>query len=120
MVSLGTSWLGLPLLFAQAFLAQAPARPLIQRLDPERNVALMMALLGLVLVGIGLVACIMIGGHWVRRLARSRPPHKPSPPSNSEAWRASLAETLSLETQPDCKTGETIISDAPTDDTRAD
>lgn len=57
-----------PLLLA----ADDAAEPLIEQLDPPRRVAVLMAILGLVLLGIALVACIMIGGRWVRRLAHDR------------------------------------------------
>jgi hypothetical protein len=53
--------------------------PPLERLDPPRRAAVIMALLALVLLGLVLVTCIMIGGHWVRRMAR----HKPSARGNA-------------------------------------
>ncbi len=46
------------------------AEPLIKLLDPPRRAAVLMTILGLVLLGLMLVACVMIGGRWVRRIAR--------------------------------------------------
>jgi hypothetical protein len=48
----------------------ADAEPLIERLDPPRRAAVVMALLAIVIVGLFLVAVAMLGGHWARRLAR--------------------------------------------------
>jgi len=60
-----------PLQLTLAVLAfQESAEPLLERLDPPRRVAVMMALLGLVLVGLTLVACVMISARWVRHLGR--------------------------------------------------
>jgi len=57
-----------PLLLA----IEESAEPLIEQLDPPRRAAVLMAILALVLLGLALVACAMIGGRWVRRLARDR------------------------------------------------
>lgn len=53
--------------------AANPAIPLIERLDPYRKVAVIMALLALIVIGVFLVAATMLGGNWARRLARQRP-----------------------------------------------
>lgn len=53
-------------------LAQA-ATPLIQKLDPTRRAAVLMALLGIVIVGLFIVALALLGGNWARRLARHSP-----------------------------------------------
>ena len=50
--------------------AEQAAEPLLERLDPERRVAVVMALLGIAILGIFLVTVILLGGSWVRRLAR--------------------------------------------------
>lgn len=57
-------------------LAGAAEQPtsVLERLDPPTRAVVLMALLGLVLLGLGMVALTMIGGRWVRRLARQRPP----------------------------------------------
>ena len=101
---------------ASWLLGQAPTSRAIERTDPVRNAILLIVLLGLVLLGITLIACVMIGGRWVRRLAR---PH--ISPSNSrhasgkEKWRQDLANQL-----PDAKLEETIVTNPITDDTLAD
>lgn len=96
-------------------LAQESGQPLIQQLDPKRNVALMMALLGLVLIGITLVACVMIGGHWVRKLARSSPPKKAFEARDNTKLREQLAIHL-----PEGDPDETTLADPAMDDTKAD
>ena len=55
--------------------ATTQAEPLLKRLGPETRAKVLMALLGLVLVGLGLVALIWLGGRYMRRVAgqRSRP-----------------------------------------------
>jgi len=92
------------------------ARPLLERLDPPRRAVLLMALLGLVLTGVVLVACVMIGGRWVRRLAgRGVRPTATKKKAAPEPWREVLRESL-----PDAKTGDTVHLDRATDETRAD
>jgi hypothetical protein len=94
---------------------QQGAEPLLERLDPPRRAAVLMALLGLVLTGVVLVACVMIGGRWVRRLAgrgvRSTPANKKA----AEPWRDVLRESL-----PDAKTGDTVHIDKKSEDTQTD
>ena len=58
-------------------LAQDAAKPVLERIDPPRRAALIMALLGLTLVGLFLIVLAMVGGHWARRLARQRPGNSP-------------------------------------------
>jgi hypothetical protein len=53
--------------------AEDATEPVLERLDPPRRAAVVMALLALTLVGLFLVVLTMVGGHWVRRLARHRP-----------------------------------------------
>ena len=92
------------------------AEPLLERLDPPRRAIVLMALLGLVLTGVVLVACVMIGGRWVRRLSGGGV--RPTPIDKSpggEASRRVLRETL-----PDKKTGDTIHIDKASDDTCTD
>lgn len=55
-------------------LAAAQAtQPVLERLDPQRRTAVVMAIIGLVVIGLILVTCTMLGGRWVRRIARQRP-----------------------------------------------
>ena len=97
-------------------LEETPTSRDIQRIDPVRNVILLIVLLGLVLLGITLIACVMIGARWVRRLARSHISQSNSPhTSGKEKWRQVLANQL-----PDAKPEETIVTNSTTDDTIVD
>jgi hypothetical protein len=58
------------------FAVQQAGDAVIERLDPPRRAAVVMALLALTLVGLFLITFVMVGGHWVRRLARHRPGHR--------------------------------------------
>jgi hypothetical protein len=62
---------------------QLAAAPLAAALPPPVRAKLMMAILGIVVVGIGLVTMVLLGGRAVKRLARHR-----SGPSKSldDAW----------------------------------
>jgi hypothetical protein len=53
--------------------AARPVDPVIEQLDPPRRAAVVMALIGIVLTGLALVACAMLGANWVRRMARHQP-----------------------------------------------
>lgn len=85
-------------------------RAAIERIPPPQRAALLMALLGLVVLALGLMVCVMLGGRWVRRIARSRhtfrriegrlpPPPSPDPeallaPERKVAAIASTEGTL--------------------------
>ena len=94
--------------------AQQTGDAVIERLDPPRRAAVLMALLGLTLVGLFLITFIMVGAHWVRRLARHRPgerriggngappPAVPGPPQPVPDLRSDdtvLLDTASRETR---------------------
>jgi len=68
MVGGGYGDLVIPLL-----LVGQPAEPVLERLDPPRRAAVVMALIAIALTGILLVTCVMLGANWVRRMARDRP-----------------------------------------------
>lgn len=78
----------LPLLMG----AEEKVAPL-DRIDAFTRAKLMMAILGLVLLGVGLVVMVMMGGRYVRRLAR----HRPEPMRPTVGWglpkRANLDES---------------------------
>lgn len=57
--------------------AEAEAQSLLMRLSPQNRAIVLMALLGLVLVGIALVALAILGGRHVLREARKT--HGPTP-----------------------------------------
>ena len=58
-------------------LAEEDVRPLLQRLSPTQRAAVLAALFALVLLGMALVAFVHLGGRFLRRQNRKRPPEKP-------------------------------------------
>jgi len=106
--------------FLIVLLAQKSTEPVLEQLDPPRRAAVVMALLGLVLTGLLLVTIVMLGAHWVRRLARHRP-GEPRPSSHAEAARKNrqLREALHG-ILPDAKSGDTIQMDGATKETKVD
>jgi hypothetical protein len=75
-----------------------------------------MALLGIVLAGIFIVACVMIGARWVRRLARQDDRRQRTAQlRESQRVRQSLRGVL-----PQSDTSETVSIDAAADETRVD
>jgi hypothetical protein len=60
-------------LMVELLLAAQPAQPVLERLDPQRRTAVIMAIIWMVVIGLILVTCTMLGGRWVRRIARQRP-----------------------------------------------
>src|SRR3954447_3223805 len=63
--------------------AEAEKRMLLMRLDPANRAKVIMSLLGLVLVGIALIALAWLGARRMRRVARTR--HAPTFP-HEDAW----------------------------------
>ena len=95
--------------------AQQAGDAVIERLDPPRRAAVVMALLGLTLVGLFLITFIMVGGHWVRRLARHRP--KPRQFGLNTANDNQLPEALQ-NIVPDLKSSDTILLDSSSKETK--
>jgi hypothetical protein len=90
-----------------------PAEPLIERLDPPHRAVVIMALLAIAIVGLFLVTFAMVGGHWVRKLARSK--HGPSDQNTNienERLRSALHPIL-----PTGTTGETTVTKPAGNDT---
>lgn len=96
MVSLSTIVAHCHGLAGMALACDEQAQTLLNRLDPVNRARVLMALLGLVLIGLTLMAMIWILGRRMRRIARQKPPasrvsedqwyRKPlSPPSDSTA-----------------------------------
>jgi hypothetical protein len=104
--------------FTSLLLAKQSTEAVLERLDPPRRAAVLMALLGLVLVGLLLVACAMIGAHWVRRIARHRP-GVTSRGADVVAQRRSLREALSP-VFPAALTEDTIQLGGSPSDTKLD
>jgi hypothetical protein len=94
-----------------------PAQTLLQRLDPYRSTAIVMALLGIVILGIFLVTMVMLGGHWVRRHAR----HRKGPTTNTiNIANQRLRDALEPMLPTDGKTDETTVVRRGSDDTVVD
>jgi hypothetical protein len=101
-----------------ALAAEDAADMPLERLDPPRRAAVMMAILALVLIGIALVACVMIGGRWVRRMARdTRGPTTNTTHIENKRLRAALEPILPTNNTPP---GETTVSNRKSDETVAD
>jgi len=64
------------------------AEPLLMRLDPEQRAKVLMALVGLVLVGSLLIALVWLGGRHLRRIAGKRP--RPASPRDDLWYRKPL------------------------------
>ncbi len=75
---------------AWSLIAAGDERPLLWRLDPERRGQIAMALVGLVILGMGLVLAVYLGGRMARRIARQIPP--PRKRDESDWDRKSPAE----------------------------
>jgi hypothetical protein len=96
------------------------ASSVLERLDPPKRAAVVMALLGLMLTGLVLVTCVMLGSHWVRRLARHRPRSRGQrttsrSPAESRRVRKSLEGIL-----PSVKSGDTVQLDPGSSETIVD
>jgi hypothetical protein len=92
------------------------AEPLIERLDPPRRAAVVMALLGITILGLFLVTLILLGGSWTRRMARKRlGPSDDQTNIENQRLRSTLEPIL-----PASPSGETTISRKRSDDTIID
>jgi hypothetical protein len=99
-------------LLAVEKLAELP----LDRLDPPRRAAVVMAILALVLTGLALVACAMIGGRWVRRMAQHRHGRtKQTTSIENQRLRAALEPIL-----PAGDAGETTVGERKNDETITD
>jgi hypothetical protein len=105
-----------PAILVAALESAGSAEPLIERLDPPRRAAVLMAILGLVLLGLALVACVMIGGRWLRRVARQQHGRTQNT-SHIENRRLRKALEPIL---PQGEAGETTVARRKNDDTVAD
>jgi hypothetical protein len=101
---------------ALSLILLAIEEPLIKQLDPPRRAAVLMSILALVLLGLALVACVMIGGRWVRRMARDK--HGPTTLTThieNQRVRAALAPVLKGDKAGEA--GETIVVERKSDQT---
>jgi hypothetical protein len=95
--------------------ADSSAATGLERLDPPTRARVLMALLALILLGVTLVACAMIGGRWVRRLARHKPRRaaRHRHPFGGSTLRPSMDPTAG-------PMGDTLVAEHRTDETRID
>jgi hypothetical protein len=114
-----TSSATLVLSLAGNLLAAEATRPVLERLDPPRRAAVVMALLALVLTGLLMVACAMLGAHWVRRMARHRPASSRNSVATDTRGNQRVRDALQ-EILPMLKSDDTIQIDPSTKETRAD
>ena len=97
--------------------AQQSTAPVLERLDPPRRAAVVMALLALTLIGLFLITFAMVGGHWVRRLARHRPGRRVS---TQELERERQLRDALQTFLPDIKSGDTVLLDTSSMDTKVE
>jgi hypothetical protein len=98
-------------------LAEKEVGPALERMKPEQRAAVVMALLALTLIGLFLIVFAMVGGHWVRRLARHRPGsggrRRREPTGNNARLRESLQPIV-----PEAKSDDTIQLKTSSKDTK--
>ena len=99
------------------FAAQQAGDAVLERLDPPRRAAVVMALLGLTLIGLFLITFVMVGGHWVRRLARHRPGRRRF--TTKTATDVELRETLQ-QILPEGNPSDTVLLDTSSKDTKTE
>jgi predicted PurR-regulated permease PerM len=93
--------------------------PVLEQLDPPRRAAVIMALLALVLTGLFLVMTVMLGAHWVRRLARHKPRALSKDTADAAAANQRLRESLKS-VLPEAKTDDTLHLGKSPKDTKVD
>jgi hypothetical protein len=103
----------LPALIAgceSVFLAE---RSLLEQLDPSRRAAVVMALIGLCLLGVLMVVLTMLAGRWVRGLKISTPRASRTTVTRSQVGTRSRRKT-------DASQGDTLPGLPPTGETKVD
>jgi hypothetical protein len=97
------------------FAAEKASAAGFDRLDAPTRAAVVMALLGLTLVGLFLITFVMIGGHWVRKLARHRPGRRRFGKSvETEGQRRDALQNI----LPEMKSSDTVLLDSSSKDTK--
>jgi hypothetical protein len=97
------------------FAAKEAVDPVFERLDPPRRAAVIMALLALTLIGLFLITFIMVGGHWVRRMARHRPRNGGTTVSTRDESATGDVPQIVL---PDEKSSDTMLLDRASKETK--
>jgi hypothetical protein len=103
--------LGAAVFFAAAKVGDAG----FDRLDAPTRAAVVMALLGLTLIGLFLITFVMVGGHWVRKLARHRPGRQRLGKTAETEGELCQAPQNSL---PEMKSSDTVLLDSSSQDTK--
>ena len=101
---------GVPWIALAAPLAQQGAR----KLPPPQQAMVLMALLGILLVGMFLIVAVLLGGHWVRRLGKHQrgpavPPDRAPLVKNPLHAREVPEPVADGETMGDAKGGDTTV-----------
>ena len=94
--------------------------PVLEQLDPKRRMAVIMTIIAIVVTGLLLMTCTMLGARWVRGIARQ----KPRPPRLDSTTQAA-AENRNLRASlegilPNVDPDETIHTNRKTGDTKVD
>lgn len=101
-------------------IAQQQTENVMERLDPPRRAAVVMALLGIVLTGLLLVLIVMLGAHWVRRMARYKPGRDRTSAGGAEVGKnRALRESLKS-IGSEAKSNETVLFNPSSKETRVD
>jgi hypothetical protein len=98
--------------------AQPPNQPVLEQLPPPKRAAVVLAIFAIVLTGLTLVLGIMIGAHWVRRMARQRP--RGLHPTTSAKSASQRPLTPIADSLGDARTDATLKIDAGTKETKLD
>jgi hypothetical protein len=114
---MGANW---ERLMVELLLAVQPPQPVLERLDPQRRTAVIMAIILMVVIGLILVTCTMLGGRWVRHVARQKPrPSRLATDSPSADENDNLRESLDG-VLPQVNPDETIHTDREKGETKID
>ena len=98
-------------------LTQEPTQTVLQKLDPDRRAAVILALIGLGILGALLVCLTMLAGRWARQGRRRRV----VAPSNSFSAHNSDSSEIPTPSDflPEVNQGETLVDRIDKNDTRA-
>jgi hypothetical protein len=82
-------------------LAAAEIESPLPQLDPQRRAGVLLALAGLVILGLGMIALVWLGAQHVRRLARQRPIGRTRDASSWSALPRLNSDTPNLDDEAD-------------------
>ena len=103
--------------FPALLIAEKSHESALERMPVDKRAAVSMALLAITLIGLFLVILAMLGGHWVRRIARQRPRKSSaintSPDTDDLELRRALQSVL-----PEAKTDDTMHFGKSSPDTK--